>query len=102
MRERASSSSIITEVKLASLSLVILLVGLSFLNLFQSQTSVIRWLAISQAVSQPISNTTSHPAQATKAQVLENYGKLPLQFEANDGQADPQVRYLVRGSGYSL
>ncbi len=31
-----------------------------------------------------------------------NYGKLPLSFEANQGQADPQVRCLSHGSGYSL
>ena len=30
-----------------------------------------------------------------------NYGKLPLVFEANQGQADPQVRFLSRGSGYT-
>jgi hypothetical protein len=30
-----------------------------------------------------------------------NYGKLPLVFEANHGQADPQVRFLLRGSRYT-
>jgi beta-propeller repeat-containing protein len=30
------------------------------------------------------------------------YGKLPLSFEANAGQTDPAVRFLSRGSGYSL
>jgi hypothetical protein len=30
-----------------------------------------------------------------------NYGKLPLVFEANQGQSDPQVRFLFRGSGYT-
>src|SRR5256885_17222303 len=28
--------------------------------------------------------------------------KLPLSFEANQGQADPTVQFLSRGSGYSL
>ena len=32
----------------------------------------------------------------------EAYGKLPLSFEANRGQTDPQVRFLSRGNGYSL
>jgi sugar lactone lactonase YvrE len=32
----------------------------------------------------------------------EQYGKLPLSFEANWGQADPHVRFLSRGNGYSL
>ncbi|AXC10960.1 Cell surface protein [Acidisarcina polymorpha] len=31
-----------------------------------------------------------------------SYGKLPLSFEANHGQTDPQVRFLARGAGYSL
>jgi hypothetical protein len=31
-----------------------------------------------------------------------SYGKLPLSFEANQGQTDPQVRFLSRGNGYSL
>ena len=34
--------------------------------------------------------------------VAENYGKLPLSFEANQGQSDPQVKFQSRGSGYSL
>jgi hypothetical protein len=35
-------------------------------------------------------------------QSLEAYGKLPLRFEANAGQTDPQVQFLVRGSGSTL
>ncbi len=34
--------------------------------------------------------------------VLEAYGKLPLSFEANQGQTDRQVKFLSRGNGYSL
>src|SRR5262249_36709555 len=32
----------------------------------------------------------------------EAYGILPLSFEINRGQADGQIRFLSRGSGYSL
>ena len=35
-------------------------------------------------------------------QTLASYGQLPLSFEANQGQADPSVNFLSRGSGYSL
>src|SRR5882762_8627011 len=43
------------------------------------------------------------PATAvTDARVSENYGKLPLQFEANRGQTHKDVRFLSRGAGYSL
>jgi hypothetical protein len=38
----------------------------------------------------------------SKRQVIQNYGKLPLSFEANRGQADSRVKFLARGSGYSL
>jgi Chitobiase/beta-hexosaminidase C-terminal domain/Bacterial Ig-like domain (group 3)/Bacterial Ig-like domain (group 1)/Beta-propeller repeat len=42
-------------------------------------------------------------AQAgASAQIAASYGKLPLSFEANYGQVDPQVRFLSRGNGYSL
>src|SRR5262249_57921316 len=41
------------------------------------------------------------PAPAAAA-VQENFGRLPLSFEANVGQADAQVQYLARGAGYSL
>ena len=36
------------------------------------------------------------------ARVAEAYGKVPLQFEANRGQADDAVRFLAHGAGYSL
>jgi hypothetical protein len=43
----------------------------------------------------------SSKAEKTKL-ASERYGKLPLRFEANQGQADPQVKYLARGAGYAL
>jgi hypothetical protein len=39
---------------------------------------------------------------ATKSKLVETYGKLPLSFELNQGQSDQRVRYLARGSGYTL
>lgn len=38
----------------------------------------------------------------TRAQFAQNYGKLPLSFEPNRGQTDPQVKFLARGRGYTL
>jgi hypothetical protein len=40
--------------------------------------------------------------QPTRAGVNESYGKLPLSFEANQGQQDQPVKFLCRGSGYNL
>jgi sugar lactone lactonase YvrE len=39
---------------------------------------------------------------ATRAQIAQNYGKIPLSFEANQGQVDKSVKFLSRGNGYSL
>ena len=48
--------------------------------------------------AQKISATTS----VVKPRLHEDYGKLPLSFEANQGQLDSQVKFLGRGRGYSL
>jgi hypothetical protein len=37
-----------------------------------------------------------------RARAIDAYGKLPLSFEANQGQIDRQVKFLSRGAGYAL
>src|SRR6266567_7560553 len=37
-----------------------------------------------------------------RPQVMKSYGKLPLSFEANQGQTDQRVKFLSRGAGYTL
>jgi len=37
-----------------------------------------------------------------QAQLAASFGKLPLSFEANQGQADGQVKFLSHGHGYAL
>lgn len=39
---------------------------------------------------------------ALKHRALANYAALPVSFEANQGQTDPQVKYMARGNGYKL
>ncbi|HET7840380.1 MAG TPA: SBBP repeat-containing protein, partial [Terriglobia bacterium] len=34
--------------------------------------------------------------------LVKAYGKLPLSFEANQGQTDPRVKFLSRGAGYAF
>ena len=46
------------------------------------------------------SRITAEQEVADKA--AKAYGKLPLYFEANHGQSDPQVKFLSRGPGYAL
>ncbi len=41
-------------------------------------------------------------AKVTGPKVLKTYGRLPLSFEANQGQTDDQVKFLARGRGYTL
>jgi hypothetical protein len=45
---------------------------------------------------------SSKPGPKTQARILETYGKLPLSFEENQGQTDAQVKFVSRGSGYTL
>src|SRR5262249_47702257 len=42
------------------------------------------------------------PSPAVKSSVQTTYGKLPMRFEANQGQTDPQVKFLAHGSGHTL
>jgi len=38
----------------------------------------------------------------TKVRAADSFARLPLSFEANQGQADPEVKFLARGQGYTL
>jgi hypothetical protein len=44
----------------------------------------------------------SNSGVLSRARVNEKYNKLPLSFEINSGQTDPQVKFLSRGRGYTL
>jgi hypothetical protein len=41
-------------------------------------------------------------ASSSKAQAVSAYGRLPLSFEANQGQSSDAGQYLAHGSGYGL
>jgi hypothetical protein len=41
-------------------------------------------------------------AAAPSSPRLANFGRIPLSFEANHGQTDPQVQFLARGPGYTV
>lgn len=42
------------------------------------------------------------PLSHDRARLAGAYGQVPLTFEANAGQTDPQVAFLARGAGYAL
>jgi len=46
--------------------------------------------------------TAVPPDKAAQARVVAAYGRLPLSFEANQGQVDAQVQFLSHGPGYHL
>ena len=45
---------------------------------------------------------TSAALVKTQPKLVASYGKLPLSFEANQGQTDSRVRFLARGGGYTI
>ncbi len=61
----------------------------------RSATKRLHDLALTSPVSEGL-------APAKNLQLASAYGKLPLSFEANRGQTDPHVKFISRGSGYSL
>jgi hypothetical protein len=42
------------------------------------------------------------PTGQNRAHAVGNFGRLPLSFEINQGQTDPQVKFLSRDRGYTL
>ena len=46
--------------------------------------------------------TGSAPDKAQSKFTASDLAKQPLSFEANEGQFDPQVKYLARGKDYNL
>jgi hypothetical protein len=57
---------------------------------------------INQSATSTLSSGLSKPDPKAQGKIVENYGKLPLSFEANQGQTDAKVKFLSRGSGYTL
>ena len=56
-----------------------------------------------QGLGAPAAKGQALPASTSAhGSVAASYGKLPLSFEANQGQSDPRVKFLARGNGYSL
>ena len=58
--------------------------------------------AITESVGTKRGAPLARPEPATRARLVDTYGKLPLRFEANRGQADREVKFVSRGRGYSV
>src|SRR5205085_7497707 len=57
--------------------------------------------ARASAAPAPDTSMREH-AEAQITRLTDAYGKLPLGFETNEGQTDPEVKFLSRGSGYTI
>jgi hypothetical protein len=83
--------------------------GLLALGFLCSLAALTSWNILSasgQAVTE-LQQATSNARVADKAkpakpQLIEAYAKLPLSFEANQGQTGSEVKFLSRGAGYNL
>ena len=67
-------------------------------HVFGLTMSVLMTLQVGRAQQMP----AALPNASTQAAAKSNFGNVPLMFEANQGQTDPQVQYLSRGHGYSV
>src|SRR5438067_13035192 len=64
--------------------------------------AVFAWKPTTRTIAGPKLTKPASSAEATEARLADSYGKVPLSFEANRGQTDPRVKFLSRGSGYTL
>ncbi|HEU4711074.1 MAG TPA: SBBP repeat-containing protein [Pyrinomonadaceae bacterium] len=48
------------------------------------------------------SNTATEADSTLKAKISQNFGRLPLSFEPNEGQVEQPVKFRSRGNGYDL
>ncbi|HKP05284.1 MAG TPA: SBBP repeat-containing protein [Chthoniobacterales bacterium] len=73
-------------------------------NLSSLKAVVLALLIVSTVSAVLIVNPVTPPQTAprTAAQAREAYGKLPLSFEENRGQANESVDFVARGPGYAL
>jgi len=65
-----------------------------------SQSNPVPLINPSARVVSPIGVSQADPK--VQARILDQYGKLPLSFEANVGQLDPKVKFASRGGSNSL
>src|SRR5262245_462684 len=66
--------------------------------------AVVAWLLATTSLFQPIYRATILPRleSGTESRLISAYGNLPLQFEANQGQAPAGVKFISRGSSYNV
>lgn len=74
--------------------------GLMAASLIRAPLHRLLWAADGESATEV--RELRNPGPATHTRVLQSYGRLPLTFEANQGQTDSRVKFLARGAGYTL
>src|SRR2546430_17532629 len=68
----------------------------------RASVAVFVWKPTRRTLAGPKLTKPAGSAEATQARLAESYGKIPLSFEANQDQTDPRVKFISRGSRYTL
>jgi hypothetical protein len=77
--------------------------GAKLLLLFALSTALADVMPLSSVQARPRPRAAGKRlSQQTPAQANQAYAKLPLVFEPNVGQAEPQTQFVARGRGYTL
>ena len=88
---------------IASFALLLLAIYLSQAQGMKANKSVSTTGQMSGAVARyKAAGPLLQAPTAARREILDAYGKLPLSFEANQGQTDTQVKFLSRGRGYAM
>src|SRR6266481_5336821 len=74
----------------------------TFLLAQSNPAPLINQNAINQSARVVSPTSASQADPKAQAKILDQYGKLPLSFEANHGQADGRVKFLSRTGGYTV
>jgi hypothetical protein len=74
------------------------------LMLFGQNSAPLNQTARARTIPQPDTSPefSGSGAATVRARVEANFGRLPLGFEFNKGQADPRVKFMTHGQGYGL
>jgi hypothetical protein len=71
-------------------------------TLLLAQSNPASFVLQSLVAKQELPHAQSQLDTKTQSRLVGSYGRLPLSFEANHGQTDARVKFLSRGSGYTL
>src|SRR5262245_22484840 len=89
--------------RLISIVLIaVVLAGLGLAVLWRGRSVSGMAGASSPGAAQAALRANQEDEAATKDRVKRQYGRLPMNFEVNQGQADDSVRFLSRGHGYQV